>query len=79
MMHIFQVGTTNIKLLNIALNIYQLRMKNRIVTEQISNIFPVMIISLKRCYRTVLISNTQAGYFSKTFDFDYCSVTDIIF
>lgn len=51
-MHIFQIGTINKVLLNIALNIYQLRMKNRIVTEQISNIFMEMIISLKRCYRT---------------------------
>lgn len=66
MMHIFQIGTINKVLLNIALNIYQLRMKNRIVTEQISNIFTEMIISLKRCYRTD-IKYTQADYFSKTF------------
>lgn len=64
-MHIFQIGTINKVLLNIALNIYQLRMKNRIVTEQISNIFMEMIISLKRCYRTDI--NTQADCFSKTF------------
>lgn len=42
----------NIQLLNIAFNIYQLRMKNRTVIEQISILHTEMIISLKRCYRT---------------------------